>query len=101
MMSKMSWQKLTAIVSITGLSFLVYAQVLHFGFANIDDSVYVTQNSHVLGGLSIANLKWALTSTFAGFWHPLTWLSLMLDAQIYGFLGGRIPFHKPVITSCQ
>ncbi|MRR17061.1 MAG: tetratricopeptide repeat protein [Deltaproteobacteria bacterium] len=82
------WQKLTAIVTVTGLSFLVYAQVLHFGFANIDDSVYVTQNPHVLGGLSIENLKWALTSTFAGFWHPLTWLSLMLDAQIYGAWAG-------------
>ena len=91
-MSKMSWRRLTAILSVTGVSFLVYAQVIYFGFANIDDSVYVTQNSHVLGGLSIANLKWALTSTFAGFWHPLTWLSLMLDAQIYGSWAGGYHF---------
>ncbi len=89
MTRNISWQKLTAIVTVTGLSFLAYAQVLHFGFANIDDSVYVTQNPHVLGGLSMENLKWALTSTFAGFWHPLTWLSLMLDAQVYGaWVGG-------------
>jgi tetratricopeptide (TPR) repeat protein len=88
MMNKISWQRVTAIISLIALIFIIYTQVLHFGFANIDDSVYVTQNSHVLGGLSAEGLKWAFTSTFAGFWHPITWLSLILDAQIYGSWAG-------------
>ena len=88
MMNKIIWQRVTAIISLIALIIIVYTQVLHFGFANIDDSVYVTQNSHVLGGLSAEGLKWAFTSTFAGFWHPITWLSLMLDAQIYGSWAG-------------
>jgi protein O-mannosyl-transferase len=88
MMNKISWQRVSAILLFIALIFIIYAQVLHFGFANIDDSVYVTQNPHVLGGLSAEGLKWAFTSTFAGFWHPITWLSLMLDAQIYGSWAG-------------
>ena len=88
MINKISWQRLTTIILFIALIFIIYNQVLHFGFANIDDSVYVTQNSHVLGGLSAEGLKWAFTSTFAGFWHPITWLSLMLDAQIYGSWAG-------------
>lgn len=87
-MSKTFWYRLTAIILFTGLTVLVFSQVFHFGFANIDDGVYVTQNPHVLSGLSIEGLRWAFTSTFAGFWHPLTWLSLMLDAQIYGAWAG-------------
>ena len=88
MINKISWQRLTTIILFIALIFIIYNQVLHFGFANIDDSVYVTQNSHVLGGLSAEGLKWAFTSMFAGFWHPITWLSLMLDAQIYGSWAG-------------
>jgi tetratricopeptide (TPR) repeat protein len=88
MMNKISWQRVFAIISLIALIFIIYIQVLHFGFVKIDDSVYVTQNSHVLGGLSAEGLKWAFTSTFAGFWHPITWLSLMLDAQIYGAWAG-------------
>ena len=87
-MNKVYWQQVTAIISLIVLILIVYIQVLYYGFANIDDSVYVTQNSHVLGGLSAEGLKWAFTSTFAGFWHPITWLSLMLDAQIYGSRAG-------------
>jgi tetratricopeptide (TPR) repeat protein len=88
MMNKIYWQRVTAIIALIVLILIVYIQVLHFGFAHLDDSVYVTQNSHVLGGLSAEGLKWAFTSMFAGFWHPITWLSLMLDAQIYGSWAG-------------
>jgi protein O-mannosyl-transferase len=88
MMNKISWKRVSVIISFIALIFIIYTQVLHFGFANIDDSVYITQNSHVLGGLSAEGFKWAFTSTFAGFWHPITWLSLMLDAQIYGSWAG-------------
>src|SRR5579871_5139244 len=53
-------------------------------FVDYDDPIYVTQNRHVLGGLTGPNVRWAFTTTTAGSWHPLTWLSLQLDASVFG-----------------
>ncbi|MBU6408949.1 MAG: tetratricopeptide repeat protein, partial [Verrucomicrobia bacterium] len=58
---------------------------LQNGFVDYDDPDYVTQNHHVQGGLTWTNARWAFTNTgAAGFWHPLTWLSHMLDCQLFG-----------------
>jgi hypothetical protein len=54
------------------------------GFVEFDDLSYVNDNPHVTGGLTAANVRWALTTTEMGNWHPLTWLSLMLDTQCWG-----------------
>ena len=54
------------------------------GFLDLDDPDYVTQNSHVLDGLTLGGFRWAFTSGDSANWHPLTWLSLELDAQCYG-----------------
>lgn len=62
----------------------VYGQVSHFDFISLDDVVYVTQNAHIKSGITSYNIRWAFTTIYAGFWHPLTWLSLMLDYQLYG-----------------
>jgi len=63
----------------------VYAPAMHNGFVNLDDPEYVTRNSHVLGGLSWADVQWALGSNYpSSNWHPLTWLSHMADVQLYG-----------------
>ena len=59
-------------------------QVARCDFINFDDHVYVTENSHVLNGLTIEDLRWAFTVGYAGNWHPLTWMSHMLDVQIFG-----------------
>jgi tetratricopeptide (TPR) repeat protein len=53
-------------------------------FINYDDNDYVTENVHVQGGLAWPQVAWALTNTDAANWHPLTWLSHMLDCQLYG-----------------
>ncbi|HWX23235.1 MAG TPA: tetratricopeptide repeat protein [Candidatus Binatia bacterium] len=53
-------------------------------FAGLDDGTYVTSNLHVQAGLSWENLKWAFTTSEASNWHPLTWLSHMLDCQLFG-----------------
>ena len=66
----------------------VYAQVYQFDFVNIDDNVYVTENHYVRAGLTLDGTRWALTTTYAEFWHPLTWLSLMLDCELYGLNAG-------------
>ncbi len=61
----------------------VYWQVQYFDFVNYDDQVYVTENLHVQKGLNGESIKWAMMSQDAAFWHPLTWLSLMLDFQLF------------------
>jgi protein O-mannosyl-transferase len=69
---------------------LVFWQVKNFDFVNYDDNDYVYQNSHVLNGLTFDNIKWAFTAVDAANWHPLTWLSLMLDCQLFRDSAGRI-----------
>jgi tetratricopeptide (TPR) repeat protein len=63
---------------------LVYLPILSNGFINFDDPLYVTENSRVQQGLSWSGIKWAFTTQSASNWHPLTWLSHMLDCQLYG-----------------
>jgi tetratricopeptide (TPR) repeat protein len=53
-------------------------------FVNYDDDIYITDNSHVKPGLTPANIVWAFRTFETANWHPLTWLSLQLDAQVYG-----------------
>ncbi|MBU4345666.1 MAG: tetratricopeptide repeat protein, partial [Proteobacteria bacterium] len=62
----------------------VYWQVGDHEFVNYDDNDYITENQQVQAGLTLKSIAWAFTSTHASNWHPLTWLSHMLDCQIYG-----------------
>jgi tetratricopeptide (TPR) repeat protein len=67
---------------------VVYGPLLHAGFITYDDPDYVSLNPHVQGGLTWADFTWALTTDHASNWHPLTWLSHMLDVSIYGMNPG-------------
>src|SRR5882672_860629 len=69
--------------------FAVFSPVRHFDFVNFDDDKYVITNPVVRDGLSYAGVRWAFTSTYASNWHPLTWLSHMLDVQLFGMNAGR------------
>jgi protein O-mannosyl-transferase len=69
---------------LTVFVILVFLPTLRNGFANFDDSVYVYGNAHVQGGVTWESIRWAFTNLEAGFWHPLTWLSIMLDCQLFG-----------------
>jgi len=69
--------------------FVVYWQVRNYGFVNYDDDIYVKDNLHVEKGLTLGSIAWALTATHASNWHPLTWLSHMLDFQLYGMNPGQ------------
>ena len=62
----------------------VYWQVGNSAFVNYDDPTYVTDNQDVRAGLTAESVTWAFSTTHGGNWHPLTWLSHMLDCQIYG-----------------
>lgn len=62
---------------------LVYSPVRHAGFLVFDDSDYAGDR-HVQSGLTAEGVKWAFTTFHASNWHPLTWLSHMLDARLFG-----------------
>jgi len=73
------------------LSVLVLASywgVQENNFINYDDPAYVLENRHVKGGLSGEGLVWAFTASYVSNWHPLTWLSLMMDHDLYGMNAG-------------
>ena len=76
----------SALSSLLWLSvFLVFVPALRGDFLNYDDDVYVTANPHVTNGLSWQNAVWAFKSIgTASNWHPLTWLSHMIDWQVFG-----------------
>jgi tetratricopeptide (TPR) repeat protein len=81
---------LPALVLVAAI-FLVYAPVSDHQFLHFDDADYVTENGAVRAGLTWAGLRWALTTPYAGNWHPLTWLSHMLDVELFGLDAG--PHH--------
>jgi tetratricopeptide (TPR) repeat protein len=62
----------------------VYYQVYSFEFVNYDDAEYVYQNPYLKNGITASAVKWAFTTGYACFWHPLTWLSHALDWQLFG-----------------
>ncbi len=72
-----------AAVLLAGVGWL-YAPALDFAFLSFDDPVYVTANPHVAGGLTSDGIRWAFTTAHAGNWHPLSWLSHMLDVELFG-----------------
>ena len=63
---------------------LAYAPVLQNGFVSFDDNVYVTRNAQVQAGLSAEGFAWAFNVGHASNWHPLAWLSHMLDVSLWG-----------------
>jgi hypothetical protein len=79
------------VFSATGVGILlslavlaVYGQSVGFDHVYYDDAEYVFQNPHVNTGLSLENFKWAFSAGYAANWHPLTWLSHMLDVSLFG-----------------
>jgi tetratricopeptide (TPR) repeat protein len=68
---------------LAAVTLAVYWQVGGNEFVDYDDPVYVSENRQVQAGLSGPGIGWAFTTTAGGNWHPLTWLSLQLDASLY------------------
>ncbi len=71
-------------VFLAGITLLVYSSVGQHAFISYDDPLYVTSNPRVISGLSWQNVFWALTALDIGNWHPLTWLSHLLDVELFG-----------------
>ena len=81
--------KIAASLFLIVATLTVFWQVSNHDFVSCDDDTYVTRNPHVQAGLSTESIKWAFTTTYANFWHPLRWLSHMLDYQLFGLNPGR------------
>jgi tetratricopeptide (TPR) repeat protein len=76
---------LVALCLLLGLfTAVLYSPVGAHPFVNYDDPAYVTENPHVKAGLTWETFQWALTSTEASNWHPLTWLSHAADCDVFG-----------------
>ncbi len=66
----------------------VFAQVRGFDFLRFDDQTYVAKNPDVASGLTARSLVWAFTTGRAANWHPLTWISHMIDVDLFGMWAG-------------
>lgn len=77
-------------LALAVVTLLLYWQVRDSEFVSLDDGDYVYNNLHVNTGLSWKNVVWAFTQGHASNWHPLTWISLMLDCQMFGMNSAAI-----------
>jgi tetratricopeptide (TPR) repeat protein len=76
-------------LSLVVVTTMVYWQVGGFEFVRYDDDKYIMENPVVSNGLSLEGIRWAFSSFEHSNWHPLTWLSHMLDVQLFGLDAGR------------
>jgi hypothetical protein len=79
------WVSIFIFISIIA----VYWQVRNHDFVNFDDDRYVTDNYRIKSGLTAENITWAFTAFHVSNWHPLTWLSHMVDYQLFGLNPGK------------
>ncbi len=76
------------IVLLSAITLAAFWPVVHCDFTNYDDPYYVTANPHVLSGLRVENVVWAFSTGYYGNWFPLTWLSHMVDMELFGLNAG-------------
>ena len=82
-------------VLLAAVTLAVFWPVNQYGFV-YDDVVYVTQNRNIQSGITLDGMRWAFSTRYADLWHPLTWLSLMLDYEFYGLHAGG--YHVTNLT---
>ena len=72
------------IAGLIAVCLLIYAQVFRFEFINLDDNLYVYDNPYITAGINLISLKWAFTTFHSANWHPLTWISHLIDSTLFG-----------------
>lgn len=82
------WLVVGVCVFLAAITWLAFGQTRAFQFINFDDNEYVFKNAQVARGLTMEGFVWAFTHVYAANWHPLTWLSHMVDCQLYGLNPG-------------
>jgi tetratricopeptide (TPR) repeat protein len=71
-------------LAIVAVTLAIFFPAASYDYVGLDDDTFVTQNPHVLHGLSAAGFRWAFQFGHNDYWHPLTWLSLMFDVTVFG-----------------
>jgi protein O-mannosyl-transferase len=88
-MAENTFRRTAVVCVLLGLGTIaLYAPALTFNFVNYEDQLYVVNNPHVNHGLTAGGLGWAFQAGYAGNWHPLTWMSHMLDVHLFGMRAG-------------
>ncbi|MGA2228405.1 MAG: tetratricopeptide repeat protein [Syntrophobacteraceae bacterium] len=77
-------QLLPVYLFLTVAALIAFWQVNQCDFISYDDPTYVTENMHIGHGITMETIRWAFTTYYASNWHPLTWMSHMLDVQLFG-----------------
>ena len=80
---------LLILLGLAVVTFALYAQVIGHQFITLDDPTYIQENPMVNRGVTLAGLAWAFTTFHAANWHPLTWISHMIDCQFFGMNAGH------------
>jgi protein O-mannosyl-transferase len=75
-------------LAIILVTLFTYGDVRHHEFLNFDDNEYVIENSHVQQGVTLDAVRWAFGFTGVAWWHPLTWISHMVDCRLFGVTSG-------------
>ncbi len=78
------WRQVGLCLLLFAVTIITYARVIRHGFINLDDPTYVIQNRMVTDGLTRHGVSWAFTTFYGSNWHPLTWISHMIDCQMFG-----------------
>ncbi len=80
---------LLILLALGAITFGIYAQAIGHQFITLDDPTYIQENPMVNHGVTLRGLAWAFTTFYATNWHPLTWISHMIDCQLFGMDAGR------------
>jgi tetratricopeptide (TPR) repeat protein len=94
-------ETLVVIALLAAACLAIYGQTLWFDFINLDDNLYVYQNPVVASGLNAASVKWAFTTFHSANWHPLTWMSHMLDTSLFGMRPGAQHFVNVIFHAAN
>ena len=65
-----------------------YLQVASHQFVTFDDGLYITENIRIQNGINLENIAWSFTTTHSSNWHPLTWMSHLLDVSLFDMHSG-------------
>ena len=83
-MSNRSRDVLVAILLVMIVTIIAFGRIACNGFVDYDEIAYIIDNVHIQSGIRAESIKWAFTTTYFGYWHPLTWISHMVDWRLFG-----------------
>ena len=86
---------------LAAVALAAFIQVCRCEFINYDDPFYVTENTHIQSGFSTGAIRWAFTTFYAANWHPLTWMSHMLDVELYRIQARHASPDESTVPPCK